>query len=264
METNFVHLDFGNGVYAISAPQKEQIYLVCGEKYAAVIDTGMGIGSLRTYIEKLTDLPLMVINTHGHPDHAGGNAEFSDCPLFMRDEDIPIYHIMCAKSYRANDVKMMNGDKAQVLIDMMVEGFPETKHIEDGFIFDLGNRSLRTIHTPGHTSGSICLFDDKTGYLFVGDMLTYYDTWMFLDHCESLSTYRDSLKKLMNLKLPIIHLFAGHLPIPVTSNLINLKLSCVKEILNQPHIGVPITTFAGKGLRHVYQGISIIYNPDHL
>ena len=48
-----------------------------GQDQAALIDTGMGIGSLLSIVRSITSLPLVVVNTHGHPDHAGGNVEFS-------------------------------------------------------------------------------------------------------------------------------------------------------------------------------------------
>lgn len=63
-------------VWAIDEFGADIIYLVKGEKSAAVIDTGSGFGNLKKVIETLTDLPYVVLNTHGHLDHVGGNHDF--------------------------------------------------------------------------------------------------------------------------------------------------------------------------------------------
>lgn len=71
-EIHFTQKEYGNGITAITAPMQEQIYLVQGSKKALLIDNGMGIGSLKTYVESFCNLPLLMLNTHGHPDHAAG------------------------------------------------------------------------------------------------------------------------------------------------------------------------------------------------
>ena len=68
-------------VWAIDEFGADIIYLVKGEKSAAVIDTGSGFGNLKKVIETLTDLPYVVLNTHGHLDHVGGNHEFGKAYL---------------------------------------------------------------------------------------------------------------------------------------------------------------------------------------
>ena len=53
-------------------------YLICGETKALMVDTGMSKGNLRAYAEQFTDLPIIVVNTHGHFDHTGGNGYFDE------------------------------------------------------------------------------------------------------------------------------------------------------------------------------------------
>ena len=62
-------------------------YLVEGDERACLIDTGSGIGSLRTYVESLTSLPYDVILTHGHVDHASGAGEFEDKKIYLHPKD---------------------------------------------------------------------------------------------------------------------------------------------------------------------------------
>jgi len=261
MDVKFLHLDFGDGVYAISAPATEQMYLVCGTQKAVLIDTGMGIGSLKDYVRKLTDLPLIVINTHGHPDHGGGNGEFEDVPIYMSDRDIEIYEHMCTTQFRIKDVKFMIGKEVNQIKNEFISGQPKTLDVVDGMTFDLGGRTLKTIAVPGHTPGCICLYDDLTRCLFAGDSLTIGDTWMYLDHSLPMMTYLKSMVRLLGMNLPISRIFPGHLPTPVAPDMILRKIACAKAIIANPLIGTPVTTFAGSGLRHEKEGGAIIYDP---
>lgn len=54
----------------------EYMFLLEGEEKALLIDTGYGVGNLRAFVEKLTEKPILVTNTHYHPDHAAGNGEY--------------------------------------------------------------------------------------------------------------------------------------------------------------------------------------------
>lgn len=62
-------------------------YLVEGNEKACLIDTGSGIGSLRAYVDSLTNLAYDVVLTHGHVDHASGAWEFKDKKVYLHPED---------------------------------------------------------------------------------------------------------------------------------------------------------------------------------
>src|SRR5580765_2946871 len=69
------------GVFAIYEPhQSEEVisYLIVGEKKALLFDTGMGISDIKKVVAELTGLPIIVLNSHTHDDHVGGNWEFTD------------------------------------------------------------------------------------------------------------------------------------------------------------------------------------------
>ena len=69
------------GVFAIYEPKQfEEVisYLILGDKRALLFDTGLGIGRISAAVARLTSLPLVVINSHTHFDHVGGNAEFHE------------------------------------------------------------------------------------------------------------------------------------------------------------------------------------------
>lgn len=66
-------------VTAITGLAGEKCYLVEGEKKALLIDALTGVGSLKAFVRELTDLPVEVVNTHGHLDHCGADFEFGAC-----------------------------------------------------------------------------------------------------------------------------------------------------------------------------------------
>ena len=81
--------DLGSGIYNITAPpMRFQQYLVLGEEKALLIDSGFGLGSLKKVVDGLTDLPVVLVNTHGHPDHGGGNGEFGSPYLHPDDNEL--------------------------------------------------------------------------------------------------------------------------------------------------------------------------------
>ena len=73
----------------------------CRKDKALLVDTGMGVGDLAALVRSLTPLPVIVVNTHGHPDHAGGNGGFDE--FFLHPADEPIMKKMCTEEYRQND-----------------------------------------------------------------------------------------------------------------------------------------------------------------
>lgn len=129
-------------------------YIVCGDEYAAVID-GLGIAEgLYECVGELTDKPLFMIVTHGHPDHGGkGMQEFMEagCDIYISYKDL---HLL----------REMYGD------NLKMEQF---HNMEDGMRFDLGGASLEVIDMPGHTRGSMMLYMEKEKVLFSADRTLY-------------------------------------------------------------------------------------------
>ena len=107
-------------VWAIDEFGADIIYLVKGEKSAAVIDTGSGFGNLKKVIETLTDLPYVVLNTHGHLDHVGGNHEFGKAYLSEKDFKM------------ADTEKLRSGWKKYVEKTKKEPGFYGTEYIIEG------------------------------------------------------------------------------------------------------------------------------------
>ncbi len=132
----------------------DKMYLLLGSEKALLIDCGMGSGDLRGVVESFTSgLPLEVVITHAHPDHIARIGQFqSDCPVYMHHDDLPLLKRFIEHlHYEIDPTKIL--------------------HVDEGFIFDLGNRRLKVFHIPGHSKGSIVLLDEENGVLFSGDAI---------------------------------------------------------------------------------------------
>ncbi|TAH66834.1 MAG: MBL fold metallo-hydrolase [Anaerolineaceae bacterium] len=262
LKVEFTYKKYENGIIAITAPMKEQIYLVKGKEKALLIDNGMGIGSLRKYVNNLCDLPLMMINTHGHPDHAGGNIEFEHA--YMHPSDFELYQQMCTKEFRTGDIRAVFQDSGALYESNLLDYVYNLLPIEEGDTINLGDRCIDIYSVPGHTYGSLVLYDNKSKTIFTGDTIGIGDTWLYLEYCASLKIYCNSLERLKDINLDISMILSGHMPNESRSDLLNRKIDCVKKIISGKEIGKPVKTFAGEGLRYEYEGTSIIYNPENI
>ena len=131
---------------------------------AMVIDTMIGLVNVKEEAEKLTDLPLLCVNTHGHVDHIGGNWSFDQA--YMNLADLSVAEAAIALPDLQNAVKQFG------------IRYPEFLPIEDEQIFDLGGLELQAYYLPGHTSGEIVLLDRKDKILFSGeDRSSYRSPW---------------------------------------------------------------------------------------
>jgi len=262
MNLNFGVKYLGNGIYDITAPMKEQIYLVIGKEKAMIIDTGMGIGSLKAIIDDITTLPLVVVNTHGHPDHAGGNKEFG--PSYLNFKDLDVYHEMVTNEYRISDIHKIFGDKGKLFVDNLIDYSDDLLPYKDGDVFDLGERKIKAFEVEGHTKGSMVLYDENSKTLFVGDAMTIKETWLFLPCSTSLQHYYRALLNLKNLSLEVRRCQAGHFPNHMNYSLLDKKIKCVEKVINKKDMGKPFKTFAGEGRFVSYHGVSLVYNPNKI
>lgn len=257
-DIKFIHFYMGDGVTVVTAPMGEKIYVVEGKERAMVIDTGMGIGSLLNSIKTFCSLPLVVVNTHGHPDHAGGNAEFEE--VYLHPDDRELYYKMVTRSYRACDIRKIFGADGKIYEDSLLDLSENILPVYEGQTFDLGGREIAVYKLEGHTKGSIVLYDSLTQWLFVGDAVSINDTWVYLDYSTSLEQYKNSLLKFINLGLPVKKVLSGHESNEAEPDLLDIRLECLNKIISGELKGEDVITFAGKGKRAEYKGTSLIYN----
>jgi glyoxylase-like metal-dependent hydrolase (beta-lactamase superfamily II) len=191
-------------VYAIYEPHQWQeviSYLVVGRERALLFDTGMGIADLGAVVSALTDLPVVVLNSHSHHDHVGGNHAFTrvlalDLP-YTRDH---------ARGSRHAEVA---GEVApSALCGALPAGFDSATYrvrpwrvtgiVHDGSRIELGGRSLEVLRVPGHAPDAIALRDEAHGLLFTGD--TFYEGPIYVFGAGAdVNAYAHSVERLAAL-----------------------------------------------------------------
>ena len=155
--------------------EKVHSFLLIGEEEAVLIDTGLGIDNIKRITDKLTDRPITVISTHVHVDHIGSHGEFKSIYVHEKDSDWLINGIkgLSIEQIRkdiSRDITIPTPKTFDPNTYIPFQGKP-TGFLADGDVIDMGNRKLIIYHTPGHSPGHICVFDDTNGYLFTGDLL---------------------------------------------------------------------------------------------
>jgi len=167
----------------------------------AIIDSGTGFNFtrlrdiFRVLKREMSDIK-QVINTHGHFDHIGGNGYFLNGKIAIHKLDSPIVE---------------RGDKELSVADFFdgnLHPRQVDKKLEDGDKIKLDGMELEVIHTPGHTLGSVCLFDRKNQFLFSGDTV-FENAIGRVDFPNSdPNAMQKSLEKLSSLNVKQI--FPGH------------------------------------------------------
>lgn len=162
-----------------------ELYLLEGDALA-IVDTGVSdtpTGYVAPALERLgltlRDVDL-ILNTHGHHDHAGGNGELvatSGAQVWMHEADVrtaedPDYQF---DTYFAQaDLLVGREDRLESSRSAMRRTAGATakvnRYLHDGDTLDLGKGiNLRVVSTPGHTPGSVCYFWEQEGLALLGD-----------------------------------------------------------------------------------------------
>ncbi|MDR1867184.1 MAG: MBL fold metallo-hydrolase [Treponema sp.] len=215
---------------AIIGLGNELCYLVEGKTKALLIDTLIGVGNLRSFCRELTDLPINLVNTHGHVDHTGGNFDFDEC--YIHPHDIPlIYEPESLRiGYVKNAIKKSGKDIVILESDFTVAVPMKTLPVYDGFVFDLGERTIEVIAVPGHTAGTIVLLDRGTRIVFSGDACNV-NTLLFLPHATSIETYSESLIHLKKFQPFFDYMWGGHSLRAVPKSIIDEALELCGDII---------------------------------
>lgn len=188
------------------------IWHVRGRDRDLLVDSGMGVVSLRQQVGLLAGRPILAVASHTHFDHIGAHHEFAERAVHRAEADImaqPTRSATYADVYVKDDTL---GDMFTMLppggyrsADYEVRSAPATRLLGDGDGVDLGNRHFDVIHLPGHSPGGIGLWEAATGILFSGD--TIYDGPLIDDVIDD---YVRSMERLRALPVRVVH--GGHFP----------------------------------------------------
>jgi glyoxylase-like metal-dependent hydrolase (beta-lactamase superfamily II) len=187
--------------YAILEPyHKEEVicYLIIGKDMAVLFDSGMGIADIHAEVSAITNLPVIVINSHSHYDHIGGNHQFKEVWSFKNKFE----NDRIEKGYSNAECRqyMTEGSYSNLPADVdlqtfSIQGVRVTKYLQEREVIDLGGRRLTVHRTPGETPGAISLYDDQYKIFFTGDLLHPGGMWLYQEESE-WSAFCQSVKHL--------------------------------------------------------------------
>lgn len=177
---------------AIRSMTGEIMYLVEGEEKAVLIDTCLGVGHLREFVENLTEKQITVLLTHGHVDHALGAPEFEE--VYMNPADNKVYESMSPLEERIGYIKAnLGGQLPEFAEDDYVQPAPaDFKELKDGQIFDLGGVHIEVYALPGHTHGTMVMLVPEEKALILGDACNNA-TFLFDENSLSVHEYKENL-----------------------------------------------------------------------
>lgn len=192
---HFRILDQGNGIYRIIDPLGVGGNLIVGTERALLIDTGFGMEDIRVPVRQVTDLPLIVMNSHVHTDHSGGNYFFDTVYIPKTEYD----KMFDGSLDRERDMLFRSWRQIRPhLAEHMIEGVALTGRLAKTNYeplpkrFDLGGRILETTELAGHTRASSIVIDFNTRTAFVGDAIGL-TTWLFLYPEGTIRGYSERL-----------------------------------------------------------------------
>jgi glyoxylase-like metal-dependent hydrolase (beta-lactamase superfamily II) len=228
----------GDSVHRISEPfgaikphvgvATVNMYLVIGQERAALIDSGMGIGDVRAEVRKITSLPCIVLNTHYHWDHTGGNSFFaesaiheSEVDLLAQEPDVGfIRQVMQSPAARA----VLPSSFDPTLYRIVSK--PATCILQDNDLIDLGERMLRVLHIPGHSPGHLAYLDEVSNVLFTGDTAYLGPVYACLEGSDPVA-FAESAKRLAALQ-SVTTICPGHNDVITDQNWLSGLAECIE------------------------------------
>jgi glyoxylase-like metal-dependent hydrolase (beta-lactamase superfamily II) len=204
-----------DSVYLLNDNDSGTAYVVVGSERALVIDTCNGFENFLDIVRSITDKPLVLVNTHAHPDHVRGNVWFEKAYINFRDKE--------------QYYDMFKGE----MLPPAIRGLAPCaiENIDDGDKIDLGDREIEVIAFPGHTAGGICLLSRADRVLFTGDSILGRTLWMFMPTSVTLSRLVESLENVKRYSDGFDWLLTGHGIGYDTPELIDRIMEAAKSVI---------------------------------
>jgi len=199
-------------IYEMGQFEETISYLILGAEKALLFDTGIGVGDMRKLVSNLTGLPIIVLNSHTHYDHVGGNHSFET-----------VYGV--STEYTQEHTKGRPNDEVREFIgpgwvwkpipngitvdNYESKPFTISHYVTDGEKIDLGGRVLEVYLVPGHTPDSLVLMDREEGLLFMGDMFYPATLYAHLGDAD-FDVYVKSAERLAGMMKDVDILLPAH------------------------------------------------------
>lgn len=209
--------------------EETHCYLLNGENESVLIDSGMGIANIIDEVRKLTQNPVTVIATHIHWDHIGGHKLFNkfyvhkdeegwingNFPLTLDYIKTLVVEEPCTlpKEFDIHSYDIFQGNPARIL--------------NDNETIDFGGRSLKVLHTPGHSPGHMCFYEENKGYLFTGDLIYKGKMIAFFPTSDPVQ-YKNSVDRISSI--PAKRILPAHHELDIKPELVKKVKKAFDEI----------------------------------
>jgi len=207
-----------DNVYVLQDQAMSNSILVIGKKRALLFDTGCGMDAIKEVVESITDLPLLVILSHGHFDHIGGSFQF-DCAYLAKEDRVIL------EGYDDELINVWLNELSDKSIHFKSNGWKQIKDL-DFNTFDLGDCAGEIIPLPGHSKGSIGIYFPSLKILLAADALSPVMCMMFLNH-TFLENQLETLHKVQSLNFDVF--ITSHSPIWFDKSLIDRMILCIQN-----------------------------------
>ena len=198
----------------VHADLRCNIWHIKGGDRDLLIDSGLGVVSLRNYMGQSSDKEILAVASHTHFDHVGCHHEFEH--RLCHPMEAHVLSSPNADNTVWNEYRKIATGRSQFsalpyagfkLEDYQIEPAPPTQLIDEGDLIDLGNRHFSVFHMPGHSPGSVCLYEAATKTLFTGDVL-YDGELLDMLHHSDIERYRETMARLKEIPAETFH--CGH------------------------------------------------------
>ncbi len=225
----------GDGVTHIWEPHIKPFYRcniwhVRGRDRDMLVDSGMGVVSLRERVPLVAERNLVAVASHTHFDHIGTHHEFADRLVHPAEAGVlahPTRDNTVAAKYVSDGIftALPPGDYDSARYAVIPAH--ATGLLDEGDTVDLGDRHFEVLHLPGHSPGSIALWEKASGILFSGDVI--YDGELAYDNSDSdIADYIRSAERVRELPVRIVH--GGHFASFGRSRLVELCDAFIKQV----------------------------------
>ena len=214
-------------VYRFEDPRGVFATLLVGEKQALLVDTGMGIGNISAAVCRITALPLIVANTHGHIDHMGGNYQFDH--VYLHEADYPVVQNWIGQAHKQRILEI-----APTLIpeDFDAEKFYEyhgenLEALNVHMTFDLGGLRVDVVPMQTHTQGSVGYLCRERELLLTGDCISDV-VYLVFPESSTVSKHIAMLEAVQ--ELPFSVMLSSHCEALMEKGRVESFLHCAKNV----------------------------------
>ena len=205
MPDNWFTLDkIDRSTYVISEYkhwEQTHCYLLVGDECCLLIDTGLGVGDIGLIVNEITSKPVIAVPTHIHWDHIGGLKYFNNFYVHSAEScwitglfPLPLKTVREMVCRSAELPENFDIENYQIF-----QGKP-TKLLYGGEKIDIGGRIVEVIHTPGHSPGHMCFWEEERGLLFSGDLA--YEGTLYANYPSTQpDKYLQSIEKVAMLSV---------------------------------------------------------------